>query len=45
MPAFSFGSDIPNLPSYSGTSGLINYFNENPIWSVSENPQQDPRNA
>jgi hypothetical protein len=37
MPQFGFGSDIPNFPSYNGTSGLINYFNENPIWSVSDN--------
>ena len=37
MPAFGFGGDIANLPSYSGTSGIINYFNANPIYSVSEN--------
>jgi hypothetical protein len=37
MPQFGFGGDIPNLPSYSGNSGIINYFNANPIWSVSEN--------
>jgi hypothetical protein len=37
MPAFSFGSDLPNMASYNGTSGTLNYFNQNPTWTVEDN--------
>ncbi len=37
MPGFSFGTDLPNMASYAGTSNSINYYNENPIWTVEDN--------
>jgi hypothetical protein len=37
MPGFSFGSDLPNMPSYNGTLRTINFFNENPTWTVEDN--------
>lgn len=37
MPGFSFGGDLPNMASYNGTSGIINYFNQNPTYTVSDN--------